>query len=675
VWTASIILAGAVWSVYANSLSAPFIFDDTSSIQENPTIRRLWPPWQALSPPRNGSGVDGRPVLNFSFAINYALHGTDVRGYHVGNTLIHAVAALLLFGFVRRMVAGGAHVPETLRRSALPIAFFVALLWAVHPLQTESVTCVVQRTESLSGCVYLATLYLFARGVRSEGNTSRAWLTASAFACLFGMATKETVATAPLVVLLADRTFAAGTFREALRRRAVYHAALVATWIPLAALMTGSAWRGGSVGFSHGIGPWLSLLTQCKAVVMYLGLSFWPHPLVVDYGTEVIEKLREVLPQAILLTSLAAATVWALVRRPALGFLGAWFFVILAPSSSFVPLLTQTMAEHRMYLPLAAVMALVVAGLFALGRARRGATVAAGLVCAGAAIALGFGTIRRNDDYATVVGLWTDTVRACPDNARAHYNLGLALSRVGDDPGAARCYREALRLLPAFGDAHLNLGSLLFAEGRFEEARVHYEEGLRLKPRSAVAHNNMGNALALEGDAAGALRHYEEAVRLDPDYGEAWNNLGYALSTGGSVDEAIAPLRKAIALRPTLAEAHANLGKALVALGRLDEAGRCFVEALRLRPVHPGAHAGLAHVLFEAGRYADALSHYEAAARLEPGNSDCHYNIGVTLVRLGRPRDAVGAFEEALRLSPGEPAASAALAALREMLARRATPP
>ena len=174
VFGAALVIAVAALAAYANSLSGPFIFDDPSSIVSNPTIRSLWPPWDALAAPRVGVTVGGRPVLNLSLAVNYALGGTNVVGYHVGNLAIHLAAALALFGLVRRTLlgaAGGRFAPD-----ATFLAAAAAGLWVVHPLQTESVTYVIQRAESLMGMFYLLTLYCFARSVDS---TVRVWWSAA----------------------------------------------------------------------------------------------------------------------------------------------------------------------------------------------------------------------------------------------------------------------------------------------------------------------------------------------------------------------------------------------------------------------------------------------------------------------------------------------------------------
>ena len=354
-----IVVAGAVVLLaaliaYHNSFSGPFVFDDPGSVTDNLTIRHCS---SALSPP-TGSTVSGRPLLNLTFALNYALSGTEVWGYHVVNLLIHGLAGLTLFGLVRRtLLRPVLNVDGKFGAVAGLLGLAVAVIWVVHPLQTEAVTYVSQRAEALVGLCYLFTLYAFIRG--ADSSTPNRWHVVAVIACLLGMASKEVMASAPLIVLLYDRTFVAGTFRQALRKSPRLYAGLACTWFLLGYLVLSTSNRNGTAGFNTGITPWTYLLTQCRAIVHYLQLAVWPRPLIFDYGSEVVQSVADVFLPALFLLSLFVGTVIALRRWPIVGFAGAWFFAILAPSSSIVAVVTQTVAEHRMYLSLAAVTSLV----------------------------------------------------------------------------------------------------------------------------------------------------------------------------------------------------------------------------------------------------------------------------------------------------------------------------
>jgi tetratricopeptide (TPR) repeat protein len=647
-WTTGLAGVGivlAALAVYYNSLSCPFIFDDQAAIEENLTIRHLW---SALSLPSKVSGVEGRPLVNLSLALNYAVGGLRVWGYHATNLAIHILAGLMLFGVVRRTLlrpafAGLRRASPSFADSATVLAFIVALLWTVHPLQTESVTCVIQRTESLMGMFYLATLYCFVRGADETGErqeargkrpvnttsvsnsqlstlSSKLWLSASILSCLLGMLTKEVMVSAPLMVLLYDRTFVAGSFREAWRRRGGWHLGLFGTWLVLGYLvihMGGS--RGDSAGLGHGIAPWAYALTQCRAIVLYLRLAVWPHPLVLDYGMDVVQHVAAVAPQAIILALLVGGTIFLLRYRPVLGFVGAWFFAILSPSSSVIPLAGQTIAEHRMYLPLAAVIALLVVGLYA----RMGPRSL--IIFAAAAVGLGWLTVQRNNDYRSDAAIWSDTVAKCPDNVRARNNLGYALSKIpGRLPDAIAAYEATLKLDPEYAGAHTNLGAALAGiPGREPEAIAHFEAALRIKPDFAAAHFNLGCVLAnIPGRLPEAMVHFEAVFRIKPDDVAARNFVGLILYKNGRIPEAIAQFEEAVRINPDDGEAHYNLGVSFARRGQIPEAIAQFAEAVRIKPDNAAAHSNLGVALYQAGRIPESRAQFEEVLRIVPDSPD-----------------------------------------------------
>ncbi len=507
------ILAAATLAIYLNSVFGPFVFDDFNSIAANPTIRHLWPPWAALSPPEPHWTVSGRPILNLSLALNYAISGTSVWSYHLVNILIHILAGLTVFGIARRTLermarSGGPLGPPEASAPPVTLAFVIALLWTVHPLQTESVTYLIQRAESLMGLFYLLTLYAFIRGAEAREleqvrprkaadepprkGLSELWFTLAWFACLLGMATKEVMVSAPVVVILYDRAFLSGSFQEAWRRHWRVHVSLAATWVLLAGLVFQTGNRGGSAGIGIGVSWWSYALTQFPAVVRYLRLAVWPHPLVFDYGTQWVVHPAAVLPYAAVVAALLAATAYACWRRPALGFLGFWFFAILAPTS-LVPGNRQTMAEHRMYLALLPVVAL---GVWAV-HARFGKRSLRFFMVL--AIGLGWLASRRNDVYRNPIALWKDSVLKCPENTFARDNLGALLAQSGDLAGAAAQFSAVVGLKPDDFYGHLNWGTVLLQSGKPADAAVQFREAIRIDPSQPVPHQLLEEALKRAG--------------------------------------------------------------------------------------------------------------------------------------------------------------------------------
>jgi Tfp pilus assembly protein PilF len=508
---------------FANGVSGAFVFDDVAAIAENDSLRGLW---TALTETGASATTIGRPLLNFSLALNRAID-SGPAGYHVVNIAIHAAAALVLFELVRRTLA------PRFTDGAATAAFAVAALWALHPLQTESVTYVCQRAESLAALFVLVTVWAADRG-RASGRPGR-WHVLAVAAAALGMATKETAVVAPVLVLLHDRTFGASSFREALRARPRLYAGLAATWLLLAALVASSAGRRGSAGFDAGVSVAEYAATQPGAIVTYLRLALWPDPLVLDRGVHVARTAGEIVPPALAVAALLGATAWAMVRRPALGSLGAAFFVTLAPTSSFVPLATQTVAEHRMYLPLAAIVAVGV--LAAQAATRRAPRVRRFLVVACVA-ALGVVTVLRNGDYAAPRRLWEQCVAFDAGNVRAQMNLGLAMAREGDLAGGIERLDRAAAADPANAYVRLIRGNLLHEAGRSDEAVADYTAAAASAPRAARALTSRAAVLLAQGRNELALRDLDTVIARSPDYAPAHRARAAAHFARGEFDAA-----------------------------------------------------------------------------------------------------------------------------------------
>jgi Flp pilus assembly protein TadD len=672
-----VLLIGAGLVSYHNSFRGAFIFDDMRAIADNPGIRHLWPPWSAMTAPPN-SGVTNRPIVTLSLAVSYALDGLNVRGYHITNLAIHILAGLLLYGIVRRML-GTDKLRDRYGSAAPWLAVAAAVIWLVHPLQTESVTYIIQRAESLMGLFLLLTLYCSIRAFQSPRPPG--WYVAAVIACALGMASKEVMVAAPVLVLLYDRMFVCGSLEQIFRRRWSFYAGLALTWLVLGLLLATMRVENQTVLIA-GLTPWRYAITQFGVIVHYLRLSFWPHPLVFDYLWPLADRVSTVVPWVIVVLALAGATVWAVLRGIWVGFWGAWFFLILAPTSSVIPI-GDVVFEHRMYLPLAAVTVLVVVGghevmvvasrrLSVPDGIRRWAEV--GLVL-GAAIVLGHATIRRNEDYVSELAIYRDTVAKRPDNPRAHNNLGVILNRENRPGEAERQFSEAVRLKPDFAEAHSNLGAALLRRGQVEAAVQHLSEAVRLMPDSAGAHHNLGLALLKQGDTEGAITQFSRELDLEPDNADAHRELAAALAKAGRASEAMAHLARAARSRPTSAQAHNELGNELYRQGKITEAVAQYSQAIRLDPGSAEAHHNLGLALVDQGDIKGAIAQLTEAVRLKPDYAKAHNNLGILLYRQGRVQEAVAHFSEAVRLQPDFPDARNNLRAVQGLQGQRKSKP
>ncbi len=552
----------AIVAVHANGLDGPFVFDDVTSIADNPAVHSLWPPWRPFQTPPDRT-VSGRPVAALTLAINHALGGLNPRGYHLFNVALHLANALLAFSLIRRTLEGG-RLGASAARACLPIAAVVATVWGVHPLAGSCVTYVIQRTELLVGFFLLVTLLAVSAGA-GAARSSR-WSVVAVAACAAGMGSKEVMVAAPILVLLFDGIFLAPSIAAALRARPGLYAGLASTWLVFFGLIAMSP-HGKSAGFSLAeLSAWEYARSQPGVILYYLRLAGWPSPLSIDYSDwRVPYPVTQIIPVAGVVAALVAGSAWGLLRRSWLGYLGAWFFLILAPSSSIVPLLNELAAERRMYLPLLAVVALAVASATWMMRAipATGARrVVATVLVAGVVTALGATTSRRNAAFRSDVALWSATVSARPFSARARNNLGHALFRLGRVAEAIPHLARAVALDPDYADARSNLGAAFYTAGRISDAIPELTRAIRIDPDQVEAHYNLALAFHVEERLDEAIREYRETLRLAPGELDARANLGVALASLGRNEEAVTQLREVLRRDP-------GHGNARVALERL----------------------------------------------------------------------------------------------------------
>jgi len=646
-----LVVAGVL--AYATSFSNPFLYDDQTAIVKNTQIRTLSPVSVPLTPPRD-TPVAGRPLVNLSLAVNYAYGGLDVTSYHVTNLALHLLVALVLFGIVRRTLLLGR--PEGLQPHADGLALAAALVWVLHPLNSEVVNYLVQRTESLMALCYLATLYC---AIRAHAHPDRwGWRAAAIAACAAGMASKESMVTAPLMVLAYDRAFLYPSLGAAFRERRALYVGLAGTWAVLAALMLGQPRT--SVGFAAGVSPWTYFLNQLPMIGRYLWLTLWPRPLVVDYGLPRAVALADAIVPGLILLALAAATLLALRRRPALGFLGVWFFVTLAPTSSIVPIATEVGAERRMYLPLMALAVLGVLGGYRL-LSRRGARSGEhegsplrtpAIVLAVVCVLLAIGTTLRTLEYRSVRTIAQTNVDRYP-HGRARLALASELVSANEHLEALKQLQEAVKDYP---QAHLALATEMAASGRLPDAVRESQEFIRLLPDNAevpTARDLMGRALALQGLYEPAVEQFNLLTHARPNDPGPYVSIGDARLRQRQVDEAIASYESALRLRPGDPDVLTQLGLAFGAAGRRADASLAFGGAVRGRPNDIRLLNLWGRSLAAEGRYTDAVPPLRRLVELAPSDSTARDNLRIMEQLAGRQQAALPGAGAAA--APGRP--------------------
>lgn len=580
-------LAVAVAVVNSNTLRSPFLFDDIPELQHNLDARSFSACRNTIGVSQN-TGLSGRPFACLTFAANMVAHGEDVRGFHAANILIHLLASIILFLILKRTIERTAPIGSYL--PATGIAGTIALLWAVHPLQTESVTYIIQRIESLAGLLFLLTL--FCSVVFMEKSDGWLWAGLALVCCILGMLTKEIVAVAPLVVFLYDAVFISRSWTVPIQRRPIFYCALAATWLIPIVLISQSP-RSGTVGFGLGVSALDYLRTQSHVLLHYVRLTLFPYPQSISYSDwPIIRTWFPALVPGLVILTLLVLSVVGTIRRRWWGFCGLWCFLILAPSSSFVPIVTEPAAERRMYLPLAGILTILV--LLTHGVARRFVspgrhrTMILAVVFGAVVLAWSARTVARNNLYRDPIEILSNDLRVRP----------------GDELLRGALVEELVRA------------------GRLGDAREIHDAGIAGNPHSFILYDNWARILSTTGLAAEAIEAFTKAIEIRPAHHPAWSGLGLAYIQTGRYADAVAALHRAKELAPKSHSIRANLAIALANSDRLDEAIHELRTAVTLKPNFADGHYNLARLLASRGDNADAIEHLRVAAKLNPGDME-----------------------------------------------------
>ena len=567
---------------WSNSFSVPFLLDDNESILTNTTLSDFFS-FHWLSPPStSGETVSGRPVLNGTFALNHALHQHALWGYHAVNVLIHLLNSLLLFGILERSI----HLFEKRNEQSSGnkrylLSGIITLFWALHPLQTETVTYIAQRAESLGSLFYLLSVFAFIRFSESE-KPSRFWGIVCILACYIGIGAKELIVTVPVFILLWDRTFVSGTFRSCWEKHKILHIALFASWIPLGFLIGSNHSRGGSIGWIDNVGIWESLLTQSKAICLYLQQTIWPNQLVFDYGTRFVSGFHEVFVQFILLLVAFVVSLWLCMKNKLAGFLCFSFFLVLAPTSSIIPIHTQPIAEHRMYLALIFPLSALIILLNKIVPQKGKPWLWSLFVIA--VVTLGTLTHQRNVTYQTRVALWKDTVTKNPDNARARNNYGQALIQEGQLTEAKKQLLEAIKIQPNHAFARFSLATLQAHEGSLNEAIENYRLTLQVAPDYHEARLRLAETLLKAGKDSIAVKEYLEYIKQQPQSAEAYYALGNIYAQNRQIALAANAFKKVVSIDPSHTGGWNNLGNCQLVTRQFRAAIQSYKKVLELMP-------------------------------------------------------------------------------------------
>jgi tetratricopeptide (TPR) repeat protein len=493
------------------------------------------------------------------------------------------------------------------------MALGVAVVFAIHPLQVESVAWISGRTQLLCVAFGIGALWAYAAGARR----GLVWILFAA-----ALLSKPMAVSLPLVMLAMDyfplqrhKRFSWG---QLIREKAGLIAFAVV--VAAATLVTESRASGLLVTVEK-VPPWQRVLLAVQSLIFYPLKLVWPAGLSPYYPLRLGISLGQplVFASALCVVVVTILSVRCRRRVPALAASWGAYVILVLPVSGLAQTGGQAVANRYAYVAMLPV--LLLAGAAAIWLWRRCATAARFvLACLLLCNLCSFGLrtrsqipVWRNDET-----LWQAVLVQFPDSGMANRMLAETLLRQNRIPEAVEYGQRAVGFAPGDAVAQNNLGVALFQTGNREEAITHYEQALRSKPDYAEAHNNLGYALAQEGKIGDAIGHYEQALRSDPDYADAHYNLGNALLQEGKVSDAIGHYEQALRITPHDAEVHNNLAVALAQAGRLAESITQFEQALQIKPDYAEGHLNLGMTLEQAGRVPEAIGHYEQALRLRP---------------------------------------------------------
>ncbi|MFP4040652.1 MAG: tetratricopeptide repeat protein [Desulfosudaceae bacterium] len=641
------------WLSYADSLQAPFVFDDIKQIVENPHIRmKAITPGEIRETFKSHSA--NRPFAYLTFGLNYHAGEYRVFGYHLVNLLIHLATALLVFIITRQT----RRLLRTDQTAPVAVPLLAALLWLVNPLHVQSITYLVQRMNALATLFYLLSLscYIQARVLQkkdSGGIPATILFTVCLAAAFLGLASKETAATLPVIILAYEWYFFQDLDRSwpARQRWWMYAAALLVLGLGLIYMDVNPMEKIFSMYDNKSFTPLQRLLTEPRVVLYYLSLLFFPHParlkLVYDFplSTGPLCPLTT-LAALLALAALVVFIVLAARRHRLLSFALLWFLANLAIESSFLGL--ALIFEHRAYLP-SVFPFIAVTCLLAhhLKPSRIMFPLAGALIIIGAVW-----THQRNEVWSGSISLWSDNAAKTPANSQVTNNLGMAYFKAGKNSPAKKAFEAAIGYDPASVRARNNLGMILIEQGEAEAALPHFEKAIQLEPRYYNSWYNLGRALYDLNRLRQATTAFRQAVKLNPLYDKAHNNLGIALMQQDYADRALDCFRRTLEINPAYLKAYSNMGIALLRQGKTDQARRVLKKALDMDPYYLEAYNNLKRVDSLREKYGRKIDRLRNRSDRNPENPDLLFQLGKTYQEAGMTFAAITNFKKALDLRP-----------------------
>ena len=638
---------------YSNSFKCPFHFDDEVSIVNNNLITSLKYFWNL-----NFWLSSNRALANFSFALNYYFNRLDVFGYHLVNLVIHIIAGFFVFLLVKLILDLNNYRHYKLDKYKNWFALSAALIFVVHPIQTQAITYIVQRMASMAAMFYIISIYLYAIGrieQEQKNNIFKAiilYIMAVTFG-IFGVMTKQNAVTFPFAFLLFEFNFIRNKENKIFKNYIIISlSALIIACISFLLLnkeILAFALHGLKISSTE------YLITQFVVIVKYLQLAILPINQCADYGNiscafPYIKSFWrfDVVGCFLLLTGLFTLAVYLYKKNRAISFAILWFFLTLSIESSIIPI-ADPMFEHRMYLPMLGVCICFIYCVFIMLKKLN--AVYLFFFIALIIFILAVMCHSRNEIWTNELTLWTDVVEKAPNNARAWYNIGVIFKKLDRNEEAIKYFNKALGISPDY-DALFNKGETMALLGKYEEAIKCYNNVIEIKPDDYQTWNNKGNVLEKLGKYEEAIRSYNKAIEINPGFDLAWYNKGTALSAIGKNEEAILSYNKATEINPGLDLAWYSKGTALSTLGKNEESILCYNKAINIRRENYEAWYNKGTINAIIGKYEEAIKCYDTVIEIKPDFYQALNNKGNVLEKLGNYEEAIKYYDKALQIQP-----------------------
>ena len=639
-WLLGLLLVAATLIAYQPAWHGGFIWDDDKYVTQN---RLLTAPdglkriWFSLDSPSQYF-----PLTYTTFRVERALWGYDPTGYHWVNLLLHVANALLVWRLLKRL--------------GVPGAWLAAAIFALHPVQVESVAWITELKSVLSLFFCLLALLCWVEFVADRpGRPWRFYLPALIFYAL-ALCSKTTACTLPAALFLVLW----------LQRQPINRSRL-AQILPFLALGVGmgllTVWwehHQGTRGKSFSFSLPERLLIASHAVWFYAGKLAWPVHLTFSYPRWPINATNP-LAYGWLAAGGGLCAAICLARRYAgrsIEVAALFYVATLTPLLGFFMLYTflyTFVADHYQYVACIGPMALAAAGItIAFDSFGKAGPILKPAFCGSLLLLLGLLTWRQCGMYADIETLWRATIHQNPNCWMAYDNLGNVLLGKGQVDEAIIQFQKALEIHPDDAIAYNNLGNALVQKGRLDEAIVQHRKALEINPVYAEAAYNLGNALLQKGLVDEAIAQFRTAMKIYPGFADAHYSLGIALRQKGLVDEGIAQLRMALEIDPENAKVHNNLGTALLQKGLVDEGIAQLRMALEIDPDHVNAHCNLGIALLQKGQIDEAIVHFRKVVEIQPGFVRAQDYLGIALLQKGRMEEAVAHFQRALAIRPDD---------------------